>query len=369
MSIIAAYVSMMMATCLLLSISSSTTNVGSTACPQPEKGEMGPPGHSGKPGVRGHNGMKGSPGIAGSKGTKGDKGEIGKSGLQGKQGPAGVVGPPGKQGVTGSQGSPGNTGIQGPQGFRGPPGAKGEKGIKGANGDTGPRGLEGTDGTPGPPGHPGVQGPPGQRGHKGERGFSGFKGEQGPQGIAGPEMTDATLQRYFKPVTALQREVENLRNKFEIIMRSFNACCIEEKPAAHLYGSGTSATLSTGTRVTYWSTSTSPPGFLRGGTVYNNGYITVPRDGLYYVYSQFWYDRSSGSSQYFCSFYIKLNGSNNIGRAIHYRQNPGSRDESQYTGVTVMLTANDRLSVIVGSGCRYEFYTYDMAFFGAFYIG
>ena len=40
MSIIAAYVSMMMATCLLLSISSITANVGSTACPQPEKGEM-----------------------------------------------------------------------------------------------------------------------------------------------------------------------------------------------------------------------------------------------------------------------------------------------------------------------------------------
>ena len=40
MSIIAAYVSMMMAICLLLSISSSTANVGSTACPQPEKGEM-----------------------------------------------------------------------------------------------------------------------------------------------------------------------------------------------------------------------------------------------------------------------------------------------------------------------------------------
>ena len=40
MSIVSAYVSMMMATCLLLSISSSTANAGSTACPQPEKGEM-----------------------------------------------------------------------------------------------------------------------------------------------------------------------------------------------------------------------------------------------------------------------------------------------------------------------------------------
>ena len=120
--------------------------------------------------------------------------------------------------------------------------------------------------------------------------------------------------------------------------------------------------------VTYWSTSTSPPGFLRGGTVYNNGYITVPRDGLYYVYSQFWYDRQS-SSHYYCSFYIKLNDSNNIGITLHYRHNPNSGDESQYTGVTVMLTANDRLSVTMGHTCRYEFHTGGHTFFGAFYIG
>ena len=126
--------------------------------------------------------------------------------------------------------------------------------------------------------------------------------------------------------------------------------------------------MNAGTRVTYWSTSKSSPGFLRGGTVYKNGYITVPRDGLYYVYSQFWYDQQS-SSQNYCSFHIKLNDSNNIGRAHHYRKNPISYDQSQYTGVTVMLTANDRLSVTVGHTCYYEFYSDSRAFFGAFYIG
>ena len=125
--------------------------------------------------------------------------------------------------------------------------------------------------------------------------------------------------------------------------------------------------MNAGTHVTYWSTSTSPPGFLRGGTVYNNGYITVPRDGLYYVYSQFWYDREGG--QNYCSFRIKLNDSNNLGGVYHYRQNPGGYDESQYTGLTVMLTANDRISVTVGHTCNYDFYTTDTAFFGAFYIG
>ena len=124
--------------------------------------------------------------------------------------------------------------------------------------------------------------------------------------------------------------------------------------------------MNAGTRVTYWSTSTSPPGFLRGGTVYNNGYITVPRDGLYYVYSQFWYDRRSG--QNYCSFIIQLND-RKIGRSFHYQQNPGGYDESQYTGVTVMLTANDRLSVSVGNTCYYEFHKGGDTFFGAFYIG
>ena len=127
--------------------------------------------------------------------------------------------------------------------------------------------------------------------------------------------------------------------------------------------------MNAGTHVTYWSsTSTSTPGFLRGGIVYNNGYITVPRDGLYYVYSQFLYDRSLGKKNS-CSFYIKLNDSNNIGRTYHNRENPKAGDESQYTGVTVMLTANDRLSVTAGNTCRYEFFSDCRAFFGAFYIG
>ncbi|XP_062519913.1 uncharacterized protein LOC134194940 [Corticium candelabrum] len=186
---------------------------------------------------------------------------------------------------------------------------------------------------------------------------------------------DSDLQNERQERIKLQEENVELRKitaQLHIMLLNqsltVNACCIEEKPAAHLYGSGATVALSVGTRVTYWSTSTSPPGFLRGGTVYNNGYITVPRDGLYYVYLQLWYERDAG--QNYCSFWIKLNDTNNIGSVYHYQQNTDGHDESQYTGLTVMLTANDRISVTVrDSTCNCDFYTTDTAFFGAFYIG
>ena len=35
--------------------------------------------------------------------------------------------------------------------------------------------------------------------------------------------------------------------------------------------------------ITYWSTSS--PSFLLGGITYNNGALTVPSDGVYYIYT------------------------------------------------------------------------------------
>ncbi|XP_062519965.1 collagen alpha-1(XI) chain-like [Corticium candelabrum] len=364
MSIIAAYVSLMMATCLLLSISSSTDNVGSTACPQPEKGEMGPPGHSGKPGVRGYKGEPGSEGRAGPKGSKGENGPPGIIGSRGKQGPSGVTGPPGKQGITGAQGPPGKTGIQGENGIRGPPGIKGEKGIKGDVGSTGPRGIEGADGTPGPPGHAGAIGLPGQRGHKGERGLPGYKGEQGPQGVPGPEMSESTLQTYFAPVASLHQKVAKLNTTLQTLLQNYSER--SEPVAAHLYGSSASATISSGTLITYWSTSTSQPGFLSGGMKYDGGFITVPHAGIYYVYSQFWFDLRSG--QNYCGFIVKLNDKY-LARSRIYQANPSTYDESQYTGFLVVMEKGDRLSVVAAYTCYLEFYQYSQtAFFGAFQV-
>ena len=44
--------------------------------------------------------------------------------------------------------------------------------------------------------------------------------------------------------------------------------------------------------ITYWSTSS--PSFLLGGITYNNGALTVPSDGVYYIYTNLRVKRSSG---------------------------------------------------------------------------
>ncbi|XP_062519543.1 collagen alpha-2(VIII) chain-like [Corticium candelabrum] len=330
----------------------------------------------------GYKGEPGSEGTAGPKGSKGENGPPGIAGSRGRRGRSGVTGPPGEQGITGPQGPPGETGIQGENGIRGPPGIKGEKGIKGENdtrgplgitgekgikgdvGSTGPRGIKGVGGTPGPPGTAGAIGSPGQRGHRGERGLPGYKGEQGPQGVPGPEMNESTLQTYFAPVASLQEEVVKLNATLQTLLQNYSER--SEPVAAHLYGSSASATISSGTLITYWTTNTSQPGFLSGGMKYNGGFITVPHGGIYYVYSQFWFDPHSEQNN--CQFDVKLNDKY-LARSQIYQANPSDNDESQYTGFLVVMEKGDRLSVVTGSTCYLHFYQYGItAFFGAFQV-
>ena len=127
-----------------------------------------------------------------------------------------------------------------------------------------------------------------------------------------------------------------------------------EPVAAHLYGRGRAAgTLSSGnysnitflyhivlnpvyisinffcfkgTLITFWSTRTSQPGFLSGGVKYNGGFITVPQAGIYYVYSQFWFDPQSGQNS--CAFSVKLNNKY-LAQSRNYQYSPNNNDESQ----------------------------------------
>ena len=116
----------------------------------------------------------------------------------------------------------------------------------------------------------------------------------------------------------------------------------------------------------YWTTNTSQPGFLSGGMKYNGGFITVPHAGIYYVYSQFWFDPQSGQNR--CGFDVKLNDKY-LARSLIYQANPRTYDESQYTGFLVVMEKGDRLSVIVATTCFLDFYQYwQTAFFGAFQI-
>ncbi|XP_062518242.1 lymphotoxin-alpha-like [Corticium candelabrum] len=140
---------------------------------------------------------------------------------------------------------------------------------------------------------------------------------------------------------------------------------VNEKPAAHLHGSGTYGYYSSGT-VTQWYTSSgstwSP--FIRGGMQYKDGVITVPTSGIYYVYVQMNYKHYSSTSYRSAGFRIRVNGS---GRAYAYRYHQQPNDyHTHYMGRIIQLNNNDKLSITFDANCRYYFNS-EFTFFGVFF--
>ena len=88
--------------------------------------------------------------------------------------------PRGETGPIGPQGIPG---IQGPTGPTGPTGPQGLQGIQGPTGPTGPQGLQGLQGIQGPTGPTGPTGPAGPQGLQGIQGPTGPTGPAGPTAI------------------------------------------------------------------------------------------------------------------------------------------------------------------------------------------
>lgn len=119
--------------------------------------------------------------------------------------------------------------------------------------------------------------------------------------------------------------------------------------------------------VTRWQTSTwgTYGAVLRGSMSYSNGYITVPRAGVYYIYAQLWSDPHSKGDSKIAGFSIRVNGGATIataGAVQHYQE-----DETLYTGVIRQLQKGARLSVVIGRSEYYEFY-YANSCFGAFMV-
>ncbi|XP_062517970.1 collagen alpha-1(XXII) chain-like isoform X2 [Corticium candelabrum] len=309
--------------------------------------------------------------CAGEKGNKGDAGIRGVPGARGPVGRPGVMGPSG-YGKTGAQGPQGNPGSQGPVGPPGLPGVKGVQGSKGGKGNIGGRGVAGADGTPGPPGHRGQTGITGTKGEKGIIGEPGHKGEQGRQGVPGQAIDPESLKEYFNPV-------ENLKLQFNKELDKMNSTLLQqineleqklsfvtEKPAAHLNGDGTSHGHYNSGTVSQWYTRSgsiwSP--FLRGGMQYQDGVITVPTSGLYYVYGQIQYIHSK-TSYYRAGFRITVNGSY---RVVAYRNHQKLRDfASHYTGRIIQLNRNDKLSMTFIADSHYYFHSH-LTFFGVFSV-
>lgn len=95
---------------------------------------------------------------------------------------------------------------------------------------------------------------------------------------------------------------------------------------------------------------------------YADGYITVPSDGIYYVYAQLLYGVVDG--QQYNMFYIVVNRQSRSAYALTRSQNNGNY-HSLYIGRLLNLRKGDQLSVETWT-TYYIYYNHDHSFFGAF---
>ena len=97
---------------------------------------------------------------------------------------------------------------------------------------------------------------------------------------------------------------------------------------------------------------------------YRNGSITVPNDGLYYVYGQMYY-RHSSSSYLNAGFRMRVNG---VDRAFAYRvTNDANGLHTHYLGRIIHLNKGDELSLTFEYNSYYRF-SNERALFGAFLV-
>ena len=106
--------------------------------------------------------------------------------------------------------------------------------------------------------------------------------------------------------------------------------------------------------ITYWSTSS--PSFLVGGITYSNGALTVPSDGIYYIYVQLRVYKSRGIALPF----LRVNGG--LVMYMYYQMNDGER--TKYSGIIQSLKKGDSVDV-VGNGNPYYMH-YQYSYFGMF---
>ena len=96
--------------------------------------------------------------------------------------------------------------------------------------------------------------------------------------------------------------------------------------------------------ITYWKTSS--PSFLLGAITYSNGALTIPSDGVYYIYTHLYVDAKSGN---YIQPYIRVND-NVVLYITSYHGN--GRDKTKHAGVLQQLKKGDSVD-IYGGGYRH----------------
>lgn len=210
----------------------------------------------------------------------------------------------------------------------------------------------------------------------------------------------ASVSRYFR-----WRQLFNLWLNTHTICRVFKMNCVNclillqnsaNTPAAQLHGNGKFDIYKTGimkilsesifcvtlwlsyglflcwgSLVTDWYTGSgqwySP--ILRGGMRYNGGYITVPKQGLYYIYAKIYFDPRTGIQGKACSFYIYSNTQIiDMNQKIHQAPSTsGNQGSSRFSGLLKMMNKGDRLFLKFYATCYYNMYSY-FSQFGAFLV-
>ena len=96
--------------------------------------------------------------------------------------------------------------------------------------------------------------------------------------------------------------------------------------------------------ITYWQTSS--PSFLLGAITYSNGALTIPSDGVYYIYTHLWLNDYSGSA---IDPYIRVNGNGVLYIRSHHHR---SEEKTKHAGVLQQLKKGDSID-IYGGGYRH----------------
>ena len=110
--------------------------------------------------------------------------------------------------------------------------------------------------------------------------------------------------------------------------------------------------------ITYWQTSS--PSFLLGAITYSNGALTIPSDGVYYIYTQLWLSAKSGS---YIQPYIRVNGNHVLLISSYHFQ---GRSKSKHSSVLQQLKKGDSVDIYGGGYQHYIGSTYSV--FGIFKI-
>ena len=103
--------------------------------------------------------------------------------------------------------------------------------------------------------------------------------------------------------------------------------------------------------ITYWLTSS--PSFLLGAITYSNGALTIPSDGVYYIYTHLHLNGNRGISPY-----IRVNG-NLVLYIISYHYHGESK--SKHAGLLQQLKKGDSVD-IYGGGYQHFMRSTDSVF-------